>query len=275
MEAPAVVSALPLGGRKPDKAKSQLDHAFPYRMKDLCELTGLERQAIHFYIQEGLVPEGRKTGRNMAFYGEAHLERIRLIKKLQKEQFLPLRAIAAVLNGSENDFAPEQRALLLEVKSKLRGNVIVSTKTETVSVGPLLAEHGLEERDFEEMVQAGLIAVSEGRARSLRSARIQAADAWQLELFGELRRAGFTRELGFGARDFSLYVDAIEKLFAEEKKILMARLGHLPPDTIASVVDRSLPIIGAMLERYHTTTARHFFAALGETPAKRTRRASI
>ena len=35
-----------------------------YRMKDLCEATGLPRQAIHFYIQQGLLPAGRKTGRN-------------------------------------------------------------------------------------------------------------------------------------------------------------------------------------------------------------------
>ena len=27
-----------------------------YRMKDLCEATGLPRQAIHFYIQQGLLP---------------------------------------------------------------------------------------------------------------------------------------------------------------------------------------------------------------------------
>ena len=39
---------------------------FPYRMKDLCDRTGLPRQVIHFYIQQGLLPEGQKTGRNMA-----------------------------------------------------------------------------------------------------------------------------------------------------------------------------------------------------------------
>ena len=255
-------------GKKSEKLRIPTDPALPYRMKDLCELTGLERQAIHFYIQEGLVPEGRKTGRNMAFYGDAHLERIRLIKKLQREQFLPLRAIAAVLHGGENEFEPEQRALLLEVKSKLKGNAIVPPTTDTIAVGPILIAQGLEERDLEEMVLAGLIDVSAGRGRSLRSGRVPAADAWQLELFGDLRRAGFTRDLGFGPRDLALYVEAVEKLFAQEKKLLLARLGHLPPEAIATAVDRSLPIIGAMLARYHTTMARHFFAALGETPTK-------
>ena len=31
-----------------------------YRMKDLCEATGLPRQAIHFYIQQGLLPPGAR-----------------------------------------------------------------------------------------------------------------------------------------------------------------------------------------------------------------------
>jgi DNA-binding transcriptional MerR regulator len=86
-------------------------------MRDLCQATGLERQTIHFYIQEGLLPEGKKTGRNMAYYGEDHLERLRLIKKLQEERFLPLRAIRAVLGGKSGGFSKEQRKLLADVKT--------------------------------------------------------------------------------------------------------------------------------------------------------------
>jgi DNA-binding transcriptional MerR regulator len=53
-----------------------------YRMKDLCDLTGLPRQAIHFYIQQGLLPPGRKIGRNMAWYTDAHVERLKLVRQL-------------------------------------------------------------------------------------------------------------------------------------------------------------------------------------------------
>ena len=81
-------------------------------MKDLCDRTGLPRQAIHFYIQEGLLPEGEKTGRNMAYYGEAHLERLKLIRQLQHERFLPLRAIRAVLDEEDDGFTQPQRAVL-------------------------------------------------------------------------------------------------------------------------------------------------------------------
>ena len=38
-------------------------------MKDLCAQTGLSRQAIHFYIQQGVVPEGKKTGQISLHFG--------------------------------------------------------------------------------------------------------------------------------------------------------------------------------------------------------------
>jgi DNA-binding transcriptional MerR regulator len=239
-------------------------------MKDLCELTGLERQAIHFYIQEGLVPEGRKTGRNMAFYGDVHLERIRLIKRLQREQFLPLRAIKAVLDGEESGFEPDQQALLLEVKRRLDGKPVVAPRAEAVPVEALLVRHGLERRDLDELEAAGLVAVGRsGGHKGGKLGRISADDAWQLELLGEMRRAGFTRELGFTAKDMALYAEAIDRLFVDERQMLLARLGHLAPEAIATRVERALPIIGSLLARYHTARAHQFFATLGEPAAGR------
>ena len=44
----------------PQRAESST-REWSLKMKDLCELTGLPRQAVHFYIQEGLVPEGDRS----------------------------------------------------------------------------------------------------------------------------------------------------------------------------------------------------------------------
>ena len=106
---------------------------WPYRMKDLSELTGLPRQVIHFYIQQGLVPEGHKTGRNMAYYSDEHVERIRLVRQLQEERFLPLKAIRAALRGEDDHFTPAQRTLLLEVKERLAGTVAAPEHREALS----------------------------------------------------------------------------------------------------------------------------------------------
>ena len=45
------------------------------------------------YLREGLLPEPVKTSRNMAYYPAEFVERIRLIKQLQEERFMPLRVI--------------------------------------------------------------------------------------------------------------------------------------------------------------------------------------
>ena len=61
------------------------------RMKDLCKATGISRQVVHFYISQGLLPPGKKTGQNMAYYSEEHVRRIELIRQLQEERFLALK----------------------------------------------------------------------------------------------------------------------------------------------------------------------------------------
>jgi DNA-binding transcriptional MerR regulator len=239
---------------------------FPYRMKDLCERTGLERQAVHFYIQQGLLPEGRKTGRNMAYYGEQHVERIKLIRKLQHERFLPLKAIKALLEARDDVFSPEQQRLLADVKAHMTlAGVRESDGRDEASPGatlPLadaLARANLDRTDFDELVESGLIAAlfaSDG------SRRVAWDDLWMLELFAQFRAAGFTREIGFTARDFTLIDEAITALFRKESVLLARRLAHLPPREIAAMVERSLPLLNAALVRAHDTKVRNFFAAM-------------
>ena len=62
---------------------------------------------------------GRKTGRNSARYGEVHVERIRIVRQLQNERFMPLKAIRAVLDGRDDAFTPEQRGFIVDVKRRL------------------------------------------------------------------------------------------------------------------------------------------------------------
>ena len=56
---------------------------------------------VKHYVREGLLPRPVKTSRNMAYYGEACIDRIKLIKKIQKEKFLPLEVIKRLLDTGE------------------------------------------------------------------------------------------------------------------------------------------------------------------------------
>ena len=231
--------------------------AWPYRMKDLSDLTGMPRQAIHFYIQQGLVPEGHKTGRNMAYYGEAHVERIRLIKELQHDRFLPLKAIRAMLDERDDAFSAPQKRLLLDVKQRLGARV--AGERGAIDAKELLARIGLTKKDLDELAEIGLLAVTRGPRGKLQVAK---EDVWMLELMAEVRAAGFTTELGFPASVMSIYEEAMDALVERETQLLASRLSHLPPDRVAAMIEKILPLVGTFLARYHDTKVRHFFASM-------------
>jgi len=251
--------------------------ASTYRMRDLCQLTGLERQTIHFYIQEALLPEGKKTGRNMAYYSEEHLDRLRLIKQLQEERFLPLRAIRAILGGPINGkrhggFSAEQRRLIADVKARLleapRGRALVGGSTDFVSARELAETHAVSMADVEEMIDLGLLA-AEGGARTR---RVRREDAWLVAAWAELSRAGLARKLGFSPRDLMVVDEAIGALFAKERELFFERLAHVGPDEIASLLERVLPILSELIARLHTQKARDLFALADDTSSSASHR---
>ena len=236
--------------------------AWPYKMRDLCRLTGLPRQAIHFYIQQGLVPPGHKTGRNTARYGEVHVERIRVVRQLQDERFMPLRAIRAVLDGEDDAFTPAQRGLLLDVKHRLATSLArPRDDAPRIEARALLARHGLDRRDLDDLVRSRVIDVVRGpRGKVL----VAADDAWAFELYAEVRRAGFTRDLGFDARLLRIYERAIAGLFEKETTILTERLAKLPPERVAAMLEKAIPLVHQFLARYHSKKVRDFFASMGD-----------
>ena len=65
-------------------------------MSELAERSGVSAGTIKHYLREGLLggdAEIVRTSRNMAYYPPEFVERIRLIKRLQEERFMPLRVI--------------------------------------------------------------------------------------------------------------------------------------------------------------------------------------
>ena len=88
---------------------------------DLARLTGLNVRTIRYYIAQGLIPASGESGPG-AHYGQGHLDRLRLTKRLQ-QQHLPLAEIrgrlavltddevAGLLDTTPEPGAPETSAL--------------------------------------------------------------------------------------------------------------------------------------------------------------------
>ena len=66
------------------------------RMAELVRESGIPRETIHYYLREGLLPEPTRSGRTRATYDERHLERLRAIRYLREEKFLPIAVIRSM-----------------------------------------------------------------------------------------------------------------------------------------------------------------------------------
>ncbi len=66
-----------------------------YRIGELAELAGVTRRTVHYYINKALIPPAEGVGVG-SFYTTDHLNRIRLIRKLQ-ESYLPLDEIRKII----------------------------------------------------------------------------------------------------------------------------------------------------------------------------------
>jgi DNA-binding transcriptional MerR regulator len=246
--------------RTTDPGEPEADPSWALRMRDLCDATGLQRQAIHFYIKEGLLPAGRKTGRNMAYYGAVHLERLELIRRLQHERFLPLKAIKALIDGGDGQYTAEQRQWLRDLKRRVATTLARGADApETVVVQPLLDAHQVSRDELAQLEDAGVVPVGcDATGRPV----ISIDDAWAIETLGELRRLGFTPERGFGVADIALYERFVSALFEAEAALLSERLTTLDADVAAGMVERVMPLVHRFITRFHEAKIRRFFAAM-------------
>jgi DNA-binding transcriptional MerR regulator len=72
------------------------------KVSELSQRARVPVPTIKFYIREGLLPAGERTGRNQADYSEEHLERLALIRALRDDAGLGIAAIGRALAASAN-----------------------------------------------------------------------------------------------------------------------------------------------------------------------------
>src|SRR5438477_7938307 len=97
------------------------------KMRELAAASGVSAGTIHHYLREGLLPEPVKTSRNMAYYPPGFVERLRLIKQLQEERFMPLRVIRELLDRPDTD--PDRLRAMVEVEDRILASAIEGERT--------------------------------------------------------------------------------------------------------------------------------------------------
>jgi DNA-binding transcriptional MerR regulator len=78
------------------------------KISQLCERAGVTPSTLKYYVREGLVAEGSRTGANQTAYSESHLERVRLVRALLDTGGLSIaaaRQVVAVLDSHMDSLA--------------------------------------------------------------------------------------------------------------------------------------------------------------------------
>jgi DNA-binding transcriptional MerR regulator len=219
--------------RKPDAsaAKKRL------KMKDLERATGVGRESIRFYIREGLLPEPERPGRNVAWYDESFVERIRLIKELQHERYLPLQVIKAIMAGNA---APSAREV--ETLAQLDGRLGVrpdASAARPERLSALATRTGIPVREIRALAREDAVEIVTRDGDQW----LEGPDVRFIELWARFRGAGFTSERGFRPEQVRLYVEMVNLLAREELRVFSrAVAGRVPGEEVARLAEQGIEI---------------------------------
>jgi DNA-binding transcriptional MerR regulator len=172
------------------------------------EATDLPKSTILHYVAQGLLPEPVRTGRNMAYYDPACVDRVKFIKTVQGKYSLPLERIKKLLVSMDEgrDATP-----LAELDAVVFGTM----DGPQLDLKAFKEATGLTEEQVSELLRTSLLLpLKEG------SFRQDDVDA------GRFYAAGFAQ--GLQASDLTFYVTIAGEVVNQEMRLRQRLTGHLP-----------------------------------------------
>jgi DNA-binding transcriptional MerR regulator len=209
------------------------------RMGELAEASGVPAPTIKHYLREGLLPEPVKTSRNMAYYPPEFVDRIRLIKQLQEERFMPLKAIKSVL-----DEDPERARALVELEDRILDRALAGERTRT-SATEVRERYGVPKDVLDRLEKLEVL--------SPNSRGYSPSDIKIIEAISRFRAGGYDEEIGFTVYDTLRYKTALEDLVRQEVEVVMERLaGEVPPERVVEMLESGAQPLQDLIAALHT-----------------------
>jgi DNA-binding transcriptional MerR regulator len=188
------------------------------RMRELAAASGVPAPTIKHYLREGLLPEPVKTSRNMAYYPPEFVERIKLIKQLQEERYLPLKAIKEVLDSQERS-----RTSAAEVRKRF----------------------GIPKEVLERLAEISVLTPN--------NRGYTPSDVSIIEAISRFRAGGYDEQIGFTVYDTLRYKAALEELVRQEVDVVMERLaGEVPPERVVELLEAGAQPLKDFIAALHT-----------------------
>jgi DNA-binding transcriptional MerR regulator len=211
------------------------------KMSELAERSGVSAGTIKHYLREGLLggeDQVVRTSRNMAYYPPEFVDRIRLIKRLQEERFMPLKVIAHVMDDD-----PERMAALVELEDRILERAVSAREGDRVSHADVRRSYDVPDAVLDRLQEIGVLTPNRRG--------YDGDDVAIIEAISRFRAGGYDEALGFTVYDTLRYQEALEPLVREEVRILLERLAgevsvERAAEIIASGAEPLRELIGAM-----------------------------
>jgi DNA-binding transcriptional MerR regulator len=194
------------------------------KMSELAEASGVSAGTIKHYLREGLLPEPVKTSRNMAYYPPEFVDRIKLIKQLQEERFMPLKVIKEIVDGD-----PERAKALIELEDTVLEHAL-RDEGKRVSAAEVRRRYDVPAEVLDRLEELGIL--------SPNSRGYASWDVNIVESISRFRAGGYDERIGFTVYDTVRYKRTLETLVKEEVQVLMERLaGEMEPHRAVALIE--------------------------------------
>jgi DNA-binding transcriptional MerR regulator len=178
----------------------------------------------------------------MAYYPPEFVDRIRLIKQLQEERFMPLRVIRELLEREDTE--PERLQAMLDLEDRILERALAGER-ERVPSEEVLDRYEVPREVLDRLTALGILSPN-GVGYSPSDVRI-------IEAITRFRAGGYDERLGFTVYDTLRYRQALEPLVAEEVDVLTQRLaGDLDPDRAIEIVEAGVGPLNDLMAALHT-----------------------
>jgi DNA-binding transcriptional MerR regulator len=209
------------------------------RMGELAEASGVPAPTIKHYLREGLLPEPVKTSRNMAYYPPEFVARIRLIKRLQEERFMPLKAIRSVLEDG-----PGRAEAMLELEDRILDRALSAERSRT-SAAEARKRYGVPKEVLDRLEELEVL--------SPNTRGYSPSDVKIIEAISRFRAGGYDEQIGFTVYDTLRYKTALEELVRQEVDVVMNRLaGEVPPERVVEMLESGAQPLQDLIAALHT-----------------------
>lgn len=205
--------------------KKRTDHIYNgkryMKMKELSEKTGIKAPTIRYYISQGLLPKPYKPHKNVAYYDERYVELIHLIKKFQKEYFLPLEVIREAIEDLGYDKAPAMQDEIADKLFQAKQLDWVEPASVTKLVKPvnkqiLMSMSKITKEDLDKSLKIGLLTKDENGCFNLLDVKLATLIAQVREHLKD--------ERGFSFEFITMHIELVHDIVGKEFNFFLARI---------------------------------------------------